>query len=202
MKKSEITKQRILSAAESEFAEKGIFGARVDRIAEQAGVNKRMLYAHFTNKEKLYSAVLTEVYSRITILDEVLFEKQKTPTEFIEEIIGVYFDFLYQNSTYIKLIMWENLNEAKYLSLSNARIARNKAFDMTKKYLEKGIKEKIFKADIDIDEVTLSINMFCFSSFSNKYTMSYLMDVDYKNPDELKRRRSHIVDVIMSYIKN
>ena len=51
--KSEITKSRILLAAESEFSVKGFYGARIDEISKVAGVNKRMIYEHFGNKENL-----------------------------------------------------------------------------------------------------------------------------------------------------
>ena len=47
----ERSQQEILAAAEAEFAEKGFFGARVDEIALAAGINKRMLYAYFGDKE-------------------------------------------------------------------------------------------------------------------------------------------------------
>jgi len=43
---STATKARLLDAALSEVAEHGIAGARVDRIAEQAGANKRLLYVY------------------------------------------------------------------------------------------------------------------------------------------------------------
>ena len=52
--KSEITKAKILASSEFEFSEKGFFGARIDEIAERAGVNKRMIYEHFESKENLY----------------------------------------------------------------------------------------------------------------------------------------------------
>ena len=51
--RSELTKERILVAAEEEFSEKGFYGARVDAIAAASGINKRMIYAHFESKEKL-----------------------------------------------------------------------------------------------------------------------------------------------------
>ena len=54
LKKSDITRQKILTAAEAEFSEIGLYGARVDSIAQRAGVNKRMIYAHFGSKEQLY----------------------------------------------------------------------------------------------------------------------------------------------------
>ena len=65
LRKSEITKSKILRAAEAEFSEKGIWGARIDAIAESAGINKRMIYEHYISKEELYKTVLKEVYGRL-----------------------------------------------------------------------------------------------------------------------------------------
>jgi len=59
---AERTQQAILAAAEAEFAAKGLAGARVDVIAEQAGANKRMLYYYFGSKDDLYLAVLERAY--------------------------------------------------------------------------------------------------------------------------------------------
>ena len=52
----------ILAAARDEFAELGLGGARMDRIAERAGVNKRLIYYYFDDKEKLFEAVLEQAY--------------------------------------------------------------------------------------------------------------------------------------------
>ena len=59
------TKRDILVAAREEFVEYGLEGARVDRIAERAGANKRMLYHYVGNKEALYSRVLLDAYRDI-----------------------------------------------------------------------------------------------------------------------------------------
>lgn len=55
----ERTRERILSAALKEFSDKGLAGARVDMIARQAGVNKRMLYHYFGDKAGLFREVLS-----------------------------------------------------------------------------------------------------------------------------------------------
>jgi AcrR family transcriptional regulator len=44
------SQKEILDAALAEFAEHGLGGARMDRIAERAGVNKRLIYYYFENK--------------------------------------------------------------------------------------------------------------------------------------------------------
>jgi AcrR family transcriptional regulator len=51
------TKKRLLEAATNEFAQRGIAGARVDRIAELAGCSKALIYDYFGNKEQLFDAV-------------------------------------------------------------------------------------------------------------------------------------------------
>jgi AcrR family transcriptional regulator len=55
---SRATKELLLSAATTEFAQHGLAGARIDRIAERAGANKRLLYVYFGDKHELFDAVL------------------------------------------------------------------------------------------------------------------------------------------------
>ena len=59
-----VSPDRILAAAALEFAERGYAGARVDRIARRARVNKAMLYYHFHSKQGLYRALLRQIFSR------------------------------------------------------------------------------------------------------------------------------------------
>jgi AcrR family transcriptional regulator len=54
----EATKANLLDAAMDEFAQYGIAGARVDRIAAKAGCNKAMIYAYFGSKEGLFDELL------------------------------------------------------------------------------------------------------------------------------------------------
>ncbi|WP_434439067.1 TetR family transcriptional regulator [Lentzea sp. E54] len=54
----EATKANLLEAALDEFAQHGIAGGRVDRIAAKAGCNKAMIYAYFGSKEGLFDELL------------------------------------------------------------------------------------------------------------------------------------------------
>src|SRR5438034_8970176 len=66
------TEAGILAAATDEFARYGLGGARVDRIAERARSNKRMLYYHFGSKDALFLAVLENAYAGIRRAEEGL----------------------------------------------------------------------------------------------------------------------------------
>lgn len=54
---SDATRDRILAAATAEFAQYGIAGARVDRIAKAARTSKERVYAYFRGKQELYRVV-------------------------------------------------------------------------------------------------------------------------------------------------
>lgn len=99
---AERTKRQILAAAMEEFAERGIAGARVDRIATVAGCNKAMLYAYFGNKDGLFDAVFT-VYVEL-YLAQVGFDAEDLPT-----YAGRVFDYFEQNPGHLRLATWYRL---------------------------------------------------------------------------------------------
>jgi AcrR family transcriptional regulator len=57
------SRARLLAAAAEEFAARGFDGAKVDRIASRARLNKAMLYYHFASKAALFRLVLTDVFA-------------------------------------------------------------------------------------------------------------------------------------------
>jgi TetR/AcrR family transcriptional regulator len=59
-----VSADRILAAAAAEFADRGFAGARVDRIARRARINKAMLYYHFGSKQRLYRVLLHRLFTR------------------------------------------------------------------------------------------------------------------------------------------
>src|ERR1700742_3826558 len=77
------TQQSILDAATAEFSEHGVGGARIERVAERAGLNKRLLYYYFGNKEDLYLAVLERTYADIRAAERALHLDELDPIEAI-----------------------------------------------------------------------------------------------------------------------
>lgn len=98
------TKDLLLAAAREEFAAHGIAGARVDRIATRAGVNKERIYSYFGNKEKLFDEVVTGA------LDELVNAVPLTGAEDPVDYVGQVFDFHRNNPTLVRLFLWEALH--------------------------------------------------------------------------------------------
>lgn len=194
-KKSLITRTKILEAAEEQFAEKGLAAARVDEIALLAGVNKRMVYAHFESKEGLYKAVLKIVYARIADFETSIEDLDFTGSDSVKQVIHMYFDFLMNNNSFVRLLLWENLEYARNIEESGISL-----FGGIEKLIEKGVKKGLVRPDIDIKQTVMSCNLFCFSAFSNVHTLSKLTCSELACDEELRKRCSHVADVLANYI--
>ena len=99
---SSATKTRLLDAAFTEFAAHGIAGARVDRIAEAAGANKRLIYVYFGNKEQLFDAVLQRAMTAGA--ESVPFDVEDLPG-----YAGAVFDHLVARPDLMRLRLWKLL---------------------------------------------------------------------------------------------
>ena len=193
-KKSALTREKILKAAEEEFSLNGLAAARVDSIAQKAGVNKQLIYAHFSSKENLYSVILEIVYARLGEYEKNLVYSDFSGVDTVKKIIIDYFDFLISNPSFVRLMLWENLNNAQCLG-----DVRTNLFTGTRNLLYKGIEKGVIREDIDVEQTAMSFNLFCFSAFSNVHTISKLLNKDLFTKEELRKRAEHIADVLTHF---
>ncbi len=201
-KKSEITREKILEVAEEHFAEKGFFGARVDEIADSANINKRMLYAHFGNKEGLYTATLMKTYERLAEFEKQFIIKGIDPIASIRNIVLTSFRFLSQNPNFVRMLLWENLNMAK--AVPRDELARLKApsLEYMREQIRRGKEMGIFRADADEFHTVFSLMNLCFSYFSNIHTMSAMLSRDMTAEEEVISRAEYISDIIIKYLES
>jgi AcrR family transcriptional regulator len=99
---SQETRQSIFDAATAEFAEHGIAGARVDRIAIAACANKQLIYVHFGSKRKLFEVVVAEHVRRF--VEAVPFDATDLP-----RWVGNAFDFFVAHPEVPQLGAWHAL---------------------------------------------------------------------------------------------
>ncbi len=194
------SKLSILAAAEHEFAKKGFFGARVDEIATNANINKRMIYAYFGDKEALYTQVLLHNYSKMEMVENTLVEKNEKGIELIKNIISTYFDFLYNNTSFVNILMWENLNKGHYLQQIENKTIERKSIRYFINAIEQGKADGVFKSEIDSFQTVLSMITTCFANFSNQYTLSKLFNTDLTNKEIIEKRKEHTTQLILSYL--
>ncbi|WP_344476316.1 TetR family transcriptional regulator [Nonomuraea monospora] len=99
---ADATRQRIFEAATAEFAENGLAGARIDRIATAARANKQAIYLYFGGKEKLFGAVVRAK------MDEICHTLTLDPRT-LPEAVGQLYDWYHEHPELIRLLLWEAL---------------------------------------------------------------------------------------------
>jgi AcrR family transcriptional regulator len=137
---SSATKARLLDAAFSEFAAHGIAGARVDRIAETAGANKRMIYVYFGNKEQLFEEVLQRALTAGA--ESVPFDVEDLPG-----YAGAIFDHLVARPDLMRLRLWKLLERPSATGLEPDAF-RRKAAEVADAQRRGGVAREMEPADL------------------------------------------------------
>ncbi|GAA4389456.1 TetR family transcriptional regulator [Tsukamurella soli] len=99
---ADATRARLVGAATAEFAECGIAGARVDRIAAAARANKAQIYHYFGSKQGLFAAVLSGYAERASASD--YFDADDLPGT-----AAAIFDQFEENPELARLTTWYRL---------------------------------------------------------------------------------------------
>ena len=199
---AERTRQALLAAAEIEFSTKGLAGARVDVIAEQAAANKRMLYYYFGSKEELYLAVLERAYSAMRKAERELNLTNLAPLEAIRTLVEFKFDYCQQHQEIIALLAGENMLGAVHLKRSRRlREVNLSVIDLIRSVLDAGVARGEIQPGIDPVHLYISMSALSYFYFSNSATLSVAFARQLGSPAERALRRAHAVEVIMAYVK-
>jgi AcrR family transcriptional regulator len=195
------TRTAILDAATLEFSAKGLTGARVDTIASRSGVNKRMIYHYFGDKEGLYLAVLEETYSAIRMAEVELHFAEQDPLDGIRKLIEFTWAYFIAHPEFLSLLASENMHRAKFLRQSERiRALHSPLVDAISQLLQRGEKAGVFRRGVDPVQLYISIASLGFFYMANRYTLSTIFARDLVTPEALRARGSHIVDVVLAYL--
>jgi AcrR family transcriptional regulator len=198
----ERTRAAILCAATAEITAKGLNGARVDTIADRAGVNKRMLYHYFGDKQGLYLAVLEDTYAAIRTAEIELNLTKLDPVAGMRKFVLFTWQYFIEHPEFLSLLGTENMNRAAYLKKSKRiRHLHAPLVDVIDDLLQRGVKKKVFRAGVDPVELYISIAGLGFFYMSNRHTLSTIFGEDFSEPERLTRRGEHIVDVVFAFLK-
>jgi len=190
---------RILEAAKQEFATHGLAGARVDRIAAEAGANKRMLYYHVGNKEDLYLAVLEGAYEKIRAEERGLDLEHLDPPEAIRRLIDFTWNYFIRNPEFLALLNTENLARARHLKRSTKVKSMHSPFvEMIRTVVRRGVASGDFQVSVDPVQLYISIAALSFFYLSNSATLSVIFGRDLLKQDAKDERLEHMVALVLA----
>jgi AcrR family transcriptional regulator len=195
------SQQAILDAARDEFAEHGLGGARMERIAERAGVNKRLIYYYFEDKDRLFLAVLEATYLDIREAEKTLHLTDLPPADAVRRLTEFTWNYYLAHPEFLTLLNSENLHRARHLGQSDrVREMNSPLIETLGGILERGRTEGTFRGGIDPMQLYISIAGLAYFYLSNNHTLSAIFGRDLMGPKARAERLSHICDVILGYV--
>lgn len=198
---AEATRARILETARVEFVTHGLNGARVDRIAEQSGVNKNLIYHYFGSKDDLYLEVLEGIYAGLRARQEDESLRDLPPVEAMRRLVANTFDHFVATPDLIRLMSIENIHYAANLKRSTGvKPLYRGLLDTISHILKRGQAEGVFRSPVDPADLYLSISGLAYFFLSNQHTLSWLLDRDLVGSRRVTTRRQHVVTMVLSYL--
>jgi AcrR family transcriptional regulator len=195
------TLKRIAAAARREFAARGLAEARVDDIAQAAGVTKQLVYHYFRSKEELFACVLDE--SSAQAMDALLaLELDHLPPR---EALRALLD---------RMLLPYHDEELRALAQEGIRYhethttPRNSFTGMAPQLSEKmratlarGIASGAFRADIDADLLLAMAALATTSAYVNRYTVATLAGLDVAGGTGTDTWRRFAVAFVLSAVE-
>ena len=199
---SERTQAAILVAATREFAQHGLGGARVDRIAAGARTNKRMLYYYYGSKEALFVAVLEETYASIRRAEKALSLLDVDPVESVRRLVEFTWNYYLAHPEFLTLLNSENLHGARHVRKSpNVREMNSPLIETLAEVLARGARSGVFRGGVDALQLYVTIAALSYFYLSNNQTLSAVFGRDLATARARKERLQHMVDVVLGYLR-
>jgi len=101
------TEQKILSAAIAIFQKKGMSGARMQEIADEAKINKAMLHYYFRSKQQLFEAVFQQAFRKFAPHINSIFNSDLSVFDKIRAFTDNYISFVIENPFLPSFLIYE-----------------------------------------------------------------------------------------------
>jgi AcrR family transcriptional regulator len=202
--RAEATRLAVLDIALDEFARFGLEGARVDRIAGRAKVNKQAHYYYFGNKEGLFSAALAAVYDRIPTIAAPAAQHEAAPEASMRALIAARFEHFRSAERGTAIIAHENRYHGRHLS---ARVRRQISASVSpiiasiERALARGQRDGVFRRDVRVADLYLTVVALSHFYFAHAYTLSAILGEDLLAPRAVAAWKRHVGDFVIAALQ-
>lgn len=196
-----LTEEKIFEAATDVFVEKGMDGARMQDIADHAGINKALLHYYFRTKDKLFNAVFEMIAKRIFRKFAPVFDKNLTLEEKIRFFFKEHITFLQENPRLPGFL----LNEVNRNPERIKKLLKSVDFDMVWKNIYDQHEEELRRYNITKERMPqLMISMAAISvfPFAAKGILEGILgnlNIDFN--DFMEERKEFAAEFVINAIK-
>ena len=193
----------IVAAAIDEFAARGFKGASMDAIAARTHTTRALINYYFGGKEKLYIAVLEQVYAQIREAEDELDLDHLSPVDAMRRIVEFTYNYYLEHEGFVRLVVAENQAQGRQFRKSKAMRTLNRPIiERLSRVIARGQAESLFRRDVDPVEVHKSIAALGMFNVTNRYTFGAIFQKEMGAKGDVAQRRGMVADMIVSYLTN
>jgi len=196
---------KIISTAETLFANQGYDGTSVRDIADHAQVNVAMISYYFGSKEKLMQAIFEQRSDNLSMkVENLLKDSTLTPFGKIEALIDDYLDRIIQKYKFFKLMLCEQMMEKNIPISQLLSNLKKRNLDLITRLIHDGQQKKVFKKGIDVVmlmNTLMGVSMHTFANadfYRHYYRMEHLSAGEYQ--EALKKKITHHIKEVFKAI--
>ncbi len=190
------TEDKIVEAAKTVFVEKGMDGARMQEIANEAGINKALLHYYFRTKDKLFEKVFTILFKDVFAVFEQAISEEIDFEQFLEGFITNYLKLL-KSKPFIPHFVIHELNrkpERIVELMQNFSFNKQNLFDL----IERAVEEKVIRPIQPVHLVTNILSMCLFPIVAKPIITGFALDGDKKKYQQYMDERP---DEVIAFVK-
>src|SRR3954469_7034870 len=201
-KAPEANRARIVQAGIDEFAARGFKGASMDAIAARTHTTRALINYYFGGKEKIYLAVLEQVYAEIRHAESFLDLEHLAPVDAILRIVEFTFDYYLSHQYFVRIVVAENQAKGRYLrKLKTMGILNRPIIDLLSRVIARGQASGAFRKGIDPLDVHMAIAALGNFNVSHQHTFSAIFGRDMGAKGDVPGRCAVVTDLILSYLR-
>jgi AcrR family transcriptional regulator len=194
------TEEKIFNAARIIFQKKGFAAARMQEIADEAGINKAMLHYCFKNKEQLFEAVFMKAFKQLAPQINEIFNSNESVFEKISKFTNSYISFVIENPFLPQFIVQEMNNNPEFVErfLNNEhRPDPSDLITQIEDEIKKGIINPINPKQLLVDIFSMTV-----FPFAGQMLLKSMIKIDESEFYILmEERKTHIAKQIINSIK-
>lgn len=184
------TEELILEAAKKVFLQKGMHGARMQDIADEAGINKAMLHYYFRSKEKLFEIIFLEMFGKLMPRVQEILGSHRTVVEKLELFVESYLDLLLENP-YVPIFIINEMHKNPDLLIQKLKLNNGHGFPNLPEFLlqvQREVQEGKIRA-VEPLQLMLNVVAMCVFPFLGKPMLQHIAALDDATYLQLMRQR-------------
>jgi TetR/AcrR family transcriptional regulator, upper aerobic nicotinate degradation pathway regulator len=197
------TRASLLQAAVSVFAESGLHGGSVSKIARLAKSHDRMIYYYFGSKEGLFIATLEEIYRQYNEAEASVELDLEQPVQALKAAVIFFVRYFRDHPEFVTVLNSENLHRGKHISQSLLASQFSKpAIGLVQRALAAGQASGEFRAEVSSRDIYVMISAMGYFYQSNQHTLSAFLGEQLNDPQLFNQWEGFVIEAVLRTVQS